>query len=207
MNTSIFKNTDLLERIKDECSQKKVISLCNKLIKKCSYKCMSNCEDLCHLTYWLYIYDRPEFALNLINTTHDIAFFLNYNVWDFIHSMWGLEIRILRERGDNYAADKVVNIINEHLLTPNDIYDTPEKMAAKEKVLRASFTYEDIICQKKIRQSVESGDKIGANSWRFIALFGMIGDTETGFYPNLNKHKDDIEEKINEYIAELKQTK
>lgn len=207
MDTSIFKNNDLLENIKEECSQKKVIRLCDKLIKKCSYKNMSNCETMCHLAYWLYIYDRPEIALDLIKATHDIEFFCNWNVWTFIHHMWGLEIRILRERGDKSGAVKVANIINEQHLCPSPMFDTPEKIAKHEKIRRANFTYEDVIEQKKIRQCVEDGDKTGANSWKFIALLGMIEYAETGFYPKLNERKEEIEQKINEYIAELKKTK
>ena len=207
MATPFFEDTSILETIKQECPKKKVISLCNKLLKRGSYKSAADSESLCHLAYWLYIYDRADLAMACIAPTHRIECFGDFGVWTFLHAMWGLEIRILRERGDNAHANEVAATMDGQLLMPTLLKDTPEKKAAHEAKRRARFTYESVTRQDSIQPHVEAGNQTRANAWRLVALLGMIGDTETGLYPNLNERKEDIEVKIAEYIGELRQVK
>ncbi|MDR2904840.1 MAG: hypothetical protein LBU73_02685 [Helicobacteraceae bacterium] len=194
--------TKIFEQIKEKCQKKKAVSLCNKLLKKCSFKSGADCENLCHLAYWLYIYGEKELAMGCVALTHNAPFEANYNVWDFIHFMWGLQMRLLREQGKEGEAQRIADAINAHLLTPSKIM-TPDQMPAREEKRRSRFTYEDIIVKEKVERALRENDLTGANEWRFIALLGMIGNTETGFYPKLNEHKRQIEEKIIEYISEL----
>jgi hypothetical protein len=84
---------------------------------------------------------------------------------------------------------------------------TPDQMPAREEKRRSRFTYEDAIEKEKVESALRENDLAGANEWRFIGLLGMIGNTETGFYPKLNEHKQQIEEKIAEYISELSKIK
>ena len=196
----------IFEQIKETCQKKKVISLCNKLIKKCSFGSGADCENLCHLAYRLYVYGEKQLAMQCIALTHDVPFTKNYNVWTFIHDMWGLEMRLLREQGKEADAQKIAETMNIHLLTPGKI-DTPERVPAKEERRRSRFTYEDTIKKEKIEYHEREGNATDANAWRFIALLRMIGNTETGFYPQLNEHKAQIEEKITEYIEILAKIK
>ncbi|MBE1553983.1 DUF6707 family protein [Sporosarcina limicola] len=129
-----------------------------------------------------------------------------YNVWDFIHAMWGLEIRLLKEQNKLDEAQKIIEIINKYLLTPTKI-DTPEGTKTREAKRRERFTYESVIRNENIERDLQDNDIKRANEWRFIALLGMIGNTETGLYPNLNERKDEIEQKITEYITELTKIK
>ena len=108
----------LFEEIAGGCDNKKVKSLCNKLGKKLSFKKMGDVESLCHLAYWLYILERKEMAKRCVALTHSLQFDGNYNVWSFVHSMWGLEIRMLREEGKNAEADAICVAIDGHTLTP-----------------------------------------------------------------------------------------
>jgi len=207
MHTPIFTDTSILETIKQDCPKKKVISLCNQLLKRGSYKSAHDCEVLCHLAYWLYVYDRADLAMACIAPTHHIGYFTDAAVWGFLHAAWGLEIRILRARGDDASADTIAAAIDNHYLTPTPLIDTPEKKTAHEAKRRARFTYESVTRQDSIQPHVDAGNKTRANAWRLVALLGMIGNTETGLFPHLNERKADIEAKTAEYIAELKQVK
>lgn len=190
----------------EQCPKKKVESLCKKMIKKCSFKSGADIQNLSHLAYWLYVYGEPQLSLNCISVTHDVVFEQNYNVWDFIHAMWGLEIRLLKEQNKLDEAQKIIEIINNHFLTPTKI-DTPEDTKTREAKRRERFTYESVIRKENIERDLQDKDIKSANEWRFIALLGMIGNTETGLYPNLNERKDEIEQKITEYITELTKIK
>ncbi|MDR0576000.1 MAG: hypothetical protein LBI87_00290 [Candidatus Accumulibacter sp.] len=199
--------TTIFEQIKGKCPKKKVVSLANKLAKKLSFKSGADCENLCRLAYWLYVYGEKELAMDCIALTHDIPFEHDYNVWTFIHDMWGLEIRLLREQGSGAEADRIARTIDTQLLSPSKLIDTPEKQQVREAKRRARFTYEDAINHDNVERHLQANDLASANRWRFTALLGMIGDTETGLYPLLNESKAKIEEKIAEYIAELTKLK
>lgn len=195
------------EQIMEKCPKKKVISLCKKLAKKCSFKNGADMENLCHLAYWLYIYDLSGPSMECISLTHQTPFDQNYNVWTFIHSMWGLEIRILKEQSNLEESQKIIDSINEHYLMPTKLEPSIEKRQSAEAKRRSRFTYEDVIRKSKIEASLANNDIKGANEWRFIALLGMIGNTETGIYPKLNDSKEQINILIKEYIQMLCLTK
>jgi len=146
MATPIFEDTAILETIRESCQEKKVISLCNKLIKKNSYKSGKDCETLCHLTYWLYIYDKSELALACIQQTHKIAYFTDFGVWTFIHSMWGLEMRILQEQGEESKASEIAHTIDEQCL----IKVVAEKMEMENGGELQFFLFKWRNCNKKI---------------------------------------------------------
>lgn len=115
----------------------------------------------------------------------------------------GLKIRILREQGENKEADDLSNLIDQQLLMPTKLIQDPEKMSRREEKRRLRFTYDDCIRKDKIDQYLLQKDTRSANEIKFIALLGMIGDTETGLYPNLSQSKEQIEEKTKEYIEDL----
>ena len=198
----------LFERIKDGCQKKKVVGLCNKLSKKFSFKSGADCENLCHLAYWLYVYGEKDLAIECVALTRDVPFDVNYNVWTFIHSMWGLEMRLLREAGKEAEGLKIAETMNMHLLTPpKKLPSTPEEMLVREMKRRSRPTFEEAIRKEEVEMHMEENSPSTANEWRFVALLEMIGDAETGFYPQLNEHKSQIEVKIAEYISELAKVK
>ncbi|MBE1554004.1 hypothetical protein [Sporosarcina limicola] len=120
--------------------------------------------------------------------------------------MLGLEIRLLKEQNKLDEAQKIIEIINNHLLTPTKI-GTPEDTKTREANRRERFTYESVIRKENIERNSQDNDIKSANEWRFNALLGMIGNTETGLYPNLNERKNEIEQTITEYITELAKIK
>ncbi len=198
-------NNELLEEIMQECPRKKVISLCKKLIKKCSYKSGTCTGQLCELAYWLYIYGFSQYIHRLAEETHNIPFVMNYNVWTAIFSLWGLEIRLLKENRKNDEADKLIYQINEYYLLPRKD-ETYEYLVQWENKRRNNelFSFPKCTYNNEIAEAPTKGT---ANSWKMSALMRMIGDGSTGFYPKMNEEAEKIEECIQKYISDLKEIK
>ena len=200
-------DNDLLEEIMEKCPKKKVISLCKKLIKKCSFKSGACMTHLCCLAYWLYIYDFREYVLLLCEPTHKLVFERDYNVWTFIFCMWGLEIRILKEEGKTKEAREIIDKIDECYLTPLE-GSTREKEAEFEKKRRYGgiYSYPECTYKKDIEES-------GLNSKSFVieckmsALLRMIGDGSTGLFPKMNEEAENIEKVVQEYLSDLSKVK
>jgi hypothetical protein len=186
---------NLFEEIMEKCNHKKVVSLCKELAKKLSFRSGGDTENLCHLIYWLYILDEKGLAKKCMVLTHNVPFDGDYRVWDFINNIWGLEIRILRDENKNNEADSIVKLMERH--------DLSNDTEAGLRKLRNRFTFEKVARKKQIEDALADGDNKEANIWRFLALFGLIGNTETGFYPNLNNDKEKIEETIKNYVEEI----
>jgi hypothetical protein len=72
-------SNEIFETIKETCPQKKVVSLCNKLMKKCSFKSGKDARNLCHLSYWLYLYEKQQLALDCISLTKPLVFNHDWN--------------------------------------------------------------------------------------------------------------------------------
>lgn len=197
----------LAEQIAQACPQPKVTRLSKKLATKCSFKSGADMENLCHLSYWLYLYGQPELALASIMPTHALAFDGNYRVWSFIHLMWGLECRILRESGKEAEADARSAQINEMLLTPNKLMSTRKEIESFEKKRRARFTYPDIGDVASVNERLQAGKPKEANEWRFVGLLRLIGYTDTGLFPRLNEQRAEIEACIQDYMQALAQAK
>ncbi len=194
------------ETIINNYSQKKIVSLCKKLIKKCSFGSMQDVWNLNDLAYWLFIYGYKKEALSLAQFTHDIPFpgKSAFNVWDFILTLWGLEVHILKEIGNTKEADIRIKAMDTIWMTPIGIFDTKEKQKKKEYSRRSRFLYPDILENNKIGSSTSIRD---ANQWRFIALKRMIGYSSTDLFPNLKEHYQQLSCDIAEYISILSNIK
>lgn len=196
-------NTDLFSEIAEKCPRKKVISCCNKLSKKCSYKSGASMELLCELAYWLYIYDCRDEVFAVAAETHEIPFVRNYQVWSWIFYIWGLEIRILKERGHQEQADELSAKIDEYYLLPVNEGETREEKEAAEQTRRSRELFSYPMCANQAAIEAEES-KVWANKMRLTALYRMIGDGATGLYPLMNRDMELIEGKIQEYIEVLK---
>jgi hypothetical protein len=198
---------ELLNKIREKNTQKRIVSLCNMLEKKCSFKSGKDVENLSFLALWLYIYGNSKLALELCQTTYNVTFDQNFNVWAFMHFTWGLEARILRENGDLETSRKICETINRQWLTPNKIFNTPEKMHEFEMKRRARFIYEDVAQKKKIAFYESENKKDDANTYRLIALQSLILYSEIGVFPDFELHKQEVQSNITDYVFELAQTK
>lgn len=196
MDSSIFSE------IAEKCPKKKVISCCKKLNKKCSYKSGADMEILCELAYWLYIYDHKDEVFAVAAETHNIPFVRNFNVWTWIFAIWGLEIRIWRERDCHQQAETLIAEIDACYHVSNSESETEEWIDKWEQKRRSGemFTYPYCANRQRIE---EETSKAWANRLRLTALYRMIGDGATGLFPLMNRDADLIEETVQEYIKIL----
>jgi hypothetical protein len=138
-----------------------------------------------------------------IDLTHGIPFDQNYNIWTFIHYIWGIEIKILRNEGNN--VNEIIQEMDKQLKIPTKI-ETSEKAEIRENRRRERIDLESVSNGKEIEDCLKDNDIKWANEYRFTALMRMIGYTETGFFPQLNKDKEIIENRIKNlknYIEEI----
>lgn len=192
-------NYELFESIEARHTEKKIISLCKKLIKKCSFNSGADARNLCELAYWLYVYGYEDDVLLVCEITHDIEFpgKGGFNVWDFILFMWGLEAHILKECAQIEKA-------NERIKKMDEICMLSAKSAEQEALRRSRFTIFECAYKEKIANAASISS---ANEWRFLALFRLIGYGATGLFPCLQKEKGAVDELVKEYIERLKQIK
>ena len=195
----------LFEKIMESHKEKKILSLCKKLIKKCSFTSSADVISLCELAYWLYVVGDDENALKVCEFTNiDIPAKINYNVWDFILFIWGLEAHIYNESGKTADKEFRVEQMKKVWSTPKNSNDTEEKAwAFMQKILKRQ-TFESVCDVKEIEENEAAGDKKSADSYRFIALYSMISYGITGFCPDLVDKGEKLNEKIREYIGCLK---
>ena len=195
----------LFEEILESHKEKKIISLCKKLIKKCSFTSGADATNLCELAYWLYVVGDSENALKVCELTNiDIPAKINYNVWDFILYIWGLEAHIYNENGKTVDKEFRVEQMKKVWSTPKNSNDTEEKAwAFMQKILNRQ-SFESVYDIKEIEKNEAAGDKKSADSYRFIALYIMISYGITGFCPDLVDKGEKLNEKIREYIGCLR---
>jgi hypothetical protein len=204
----------LFKRIMEKCDYKKVVVLCKKLSKNCSFESKRDVGNLCALIYWLYILDKNELAKKCIELTRNIPFDQAYPLWSYLHSIRGLEIRMLFEEGKNEDAKKIIETLDRDLFEmpfyeldgTRSQLETPleeKRHRVQERERRKSEDVNWVSHKDEINDALKDGDMKRANDCRFRALFELIGYTEAGFYPKLNTDKEEIEKIIKDYIKEI----
>ena len=191
----------LFEEIMERQDDKKIVSLCKKLNKKCSFASGADAANLCELAYRLYVMGAKEDALKVCEFTNiDIPTKINFNVWDFILFIWGLEAYIYNEDGRSEDKENRVSLMKKVWSTPKNASDTEEKAWAFMQKIFARKTIDSVCDIKEIEEAMAEGDKKSANATRLTALYNMIGYGITGFCPELEKNNDELNTKIREYV-------
>ena len=117
----------LFEDIMMEHDEKEIMRLCKKLNKSCSFIKNSDMATLCELAYWLYVFNDKENALKVCEYTNiDIPITINYNIWDFILFIWGLEAHIYDEYGRMDDKNFRISQIKKVRSTPKNKDETEE---------------------------------------------------------------------------------
>ena len=195
-------NQELFASIMTNHKEKKIVSLCKKLTKKCSFNSGADIENLCRLAYWLFVYDYEGEALSVCSITHDVEFPGKgiWAVWDFIMYMWGLEVHILKQSNNMEKANEIIQKMDKIWKFPPTL---PVKVTEHEIERRNRFTVSFCSREKEI---ANASSETRADAWRFVALFSLIGYGSTGLFPNLNKEKESVDALVEEYIQRLKVT-
>ena len=191
----------LFEEIMERQDDKKIVSLCKKLNKKCSFASGADAANLCELAYRLYVMGAKEDTLRVCEFTNiDIPAKINYNVWDFILFIWGLEAYIYNENGRVRDKEERIAQMKKVWSTSKNASDTEEKAWAFMQKIFARKTIDSVCDIKEIEEAEAEGDKKSANATRLTALYNMIGYGITGFCPELVNNRDELEAKIREYV-------
>ena len=198
-----MSNQELFDSILTNHKEKKIVSLCKKLTKKCSFNSGTDIENLCRLAYWLFVYDDEDEALSVCAITHEVEFPGKgmWAVWDFIMYMWGLEVHILKQSNNKEKANEIIKQMDNIWMVPPTL---PVKVPEHEIERRNRFTVQFCSREKEI---ANASSEVRADAWRFVALFCLIGYGATGLFPNLNKEKELVDTLAEEYIQKLKVTK
>ena len=196
----------LFEDIMMEHDEKEIMRLCKKLNRSCSFTKNSDMATMCELAYWLYVFNDKENALKVCEYTNiDIPITINYNIWDFILFIWGLEAHIYDEYGRMDDKNFRISQIKKVRSTPKNKDETEESAWKFSQKIMNRVSFESACMIKNIEQDSVKDDIKKGNKYRLLALYNMIGYGVTGFHPDLEKNKDKLNSKINEYIMCLRE--
>lgn len=177
--------------------QRKILSHLKKCLKKFSFKSPSALWNLNHLTMWLYIHGYEEDALQAIQIIEEVPFQGNFEIWEPIEALLLLEARIQGQRGNLEKAQAN----RAKVMAPYE----PHQEAFRRQLAPGWLN------DKNIAHDEAASNPKGANAWRFGDLESLIFMRELGEGQlDIDGHPvqmDWIENRINEYIAILKNIK
>ena len=180
---------EVITAIQQKVNKKKVQSLCNKVLKKCSFNSQIDLVNLMDIAYWLYIYEFYDEAIQVCDLFNDMQFTGNYTLWSAADGAFCLKSRILRERGEIEESKKLVERINEH--------------RHPELYINGVQWYRETI-NINIQTDDEYHTKGIYPGWRFRKLIAAIKNREGGNHPIPD---EEFESDIAELLAYLKQAK
>ncbi len=192
------------EKIIERNNDKTIVKLCNKLNKSCSFTKSTYMTALCELAYRLFIFGHEEDALLVCEYSNiDIPQKINYNCWDFILFIWGLEAFIYNKNDRRKDKEYRVKEMKKVWSVPKTGGETTEESWNFHKKTAARQKYDDLCCKKKIEQAIEENDKKSETIYRITALYKMIGYGITGYYPAFEDNKDKLSQDIDDYINQI----
>ena len=181
--------TELIEKIRDTIDKKKVKSLCNRILKKCSFKSSRDLQNISALATWLYVYEYYDEMLEVCDLLKDMEFTGNYDIWFNPDMVMCLKSRVYRERGLEEESRVLIDKINEHR--------HPELYV---NLVDSYLKNYDI----NIAEELKNRPKSLADGWRFCKLQSAIRYREAGKFPVPDEK---FEEDICELVSILRQVK
>jgi len=185
--------------------EKNIVKLCKKLSKSFALTRSKDMTNLYELAFWLYIYDYKDEILNIYNLVNiDIPEKIDFNIWTWILSIWGLQAYIYETEGEINKKDEIVANMKRVYSVPRTKEDTQENTWKFYLKIAGRQTLESVSYEAEIERAIQTENKKGEEAYRFSGLCKMISYGVTGFYPHLVENKDKLEERIKEYIQYLR---
>ena len=185
--------------------EKNIVKLCKKLSKSFALTRSKDMTNLYELAFWLYIYDYKDEILNIYNLVNiDIPEKIDFNIWTWILSIWGLQAYIYETEGEINKKDEIVANMKRVYSVPRTKEDTQENTWKFYLKIAGRQTLESVSYEAEIERAIQNENKKGEEAYRFSGLCEMISYGVTGFYPLLVENKDKLEERIKEYIQYLR---
>ena len=185
--------------------EKNIVKLCKKLSKSFALTRSKDMTNLYELAFWLYIYDYKDEILNIYNLVNiDIPEKIDFNIWTWILSIWGLQAYIYETEGEINKRDEIVANMKRVYSVPRTKEDTQENTWKFYLKIAGRQTLESVSYEAEIERAIQTENKKGEEAYRFSGLCKMISYGVTGFYPLLVENRDKLEERIKEYIQYLR---
>ena len=185
--------------------EKNIVKLCKKLSKSFALTRSKDMTNLYELAFWLYIYDYKDEILNIYNLVNiDIPEKIDFNIWTWILSIWGLQAYIYETEGEINKRDEIVANMKRVYSVPRTKEDTQENTWKFYLKIAGRQTLESVSYEAEIERAIQTENKKGEEAYRFSGLCKMISYGVTGFYPHLVENRDKLEERIKEYIQYLR---
>ena len=185
--------------------EKNIVKLCKKLSKSFAITRSKDMTNLYELAFWLYIYDYKDEILNIYNLVNiDIPEKIDFNIWTWILSIWGLQAYIYETEGEINKKDEIVANMKRVYSVPRTKEDTQENTWKFYLKIAGRQTLESVSYEAEIERAIQTENKKGEEAYRFSGLCKMISYGVTGFYPLLVENRDKLEERIKEYIQYLR---
>lgn len=185
--------------------EKNIVKLCKKLSKSFALTRSKDMTNLYELAFWLYIYDYKDEILNIYNLVNiDIPEKIDFNIWTWILSIWGLQAYIYETEGEINKKDEIVANMKRVYSVPRTKEDTQENTWKFYLKIAGRQTLESVSYEAEIERAIQTENKKGEEAYRFSGLCKMISYGVTGFYPHLIENRDKLEERIKEYIQYLR---
>lgn len=193
------------EELSLKYKEKNIVKLSKKLAKSFALTRSKDITNLHDLAFWLYIYDYKDEILNIYNLVNiDIPEKINFNIWTWILSIWGLQAYIYESEGEISKKDEIVANMKRVYSVPHTKEDTQENTWKFYLKIAGRQTLESVSYEAEIERAIQNENKKGEEAYRFSGLCKMISYGVTGFYPHLVENKDKLEERIKEYIQYLR---
>ena len=185
--------------------EKNIVKLSKKLAKSFALTRSKDMTNLYDLAFWLYIYDYKDEILNIYNLVNiDIPEKIDFNIWTWILSIWGLQAYIYESEGEVSKKDEIVANMKKVYSVPRTKEDTEESTWKFYARIAGRQTLESVSYADEIERAIQNENKKGEEAYRFSGLCKMISYGVTGFYPQLVENRYKLEEKIKEYIEYLR---
>lgn len=195
----------IFEELSLKYNEKNIIKLSKKLSKSCSLTKSKDVENLCALAYWLYIYGYKDEVLGIYKLVDiELPQKVNFNIWTWILSIWGLQAYIYELNGKTIKKDIIIEKMNKIYSIPRRDGQTQQEAWELHQRIANRQTYEEICNKTEIERCIANNDKKIELLYRFTALYSMISYGITGSYPALEKNKEILKNEINNYVEILK---
>ena len=193
------------EELSLKYKEKNIVKICKKLSKSFALTRSKDMTNLYELAFWLYIYDYKDEILNIYNLVNiDIPEKIDFNIWTWILSIWGLQAYIYESKGETNKKDEIVANMKKVYSVPRTKEDTEESTWKFYTRIAGRQTLESVSYADKIERAIQTENKKGEEAYRFSGLCEMISYGVTGFYPHLVENRDKLEDRIKEYIQYLR---
>jgi cell wall assembly regulator SMI1 len=157
---------DLFQTLANDVDLPKSVKfVARDLTRTFNVKSNSSIEQLRDLAYWLYLFNRVDYA-RMICSTVDSEELGNAERDTWLQPLFILHCRILREEGDIENAKKQADKVLAN-------YATGQKLL--RRLLKGSLLYDD-----KIKACEEENNVERANSWKFLQFIRLCFIRELG---------------------------